>query len=142
MSPLRVPQTRRQVNHHSNCIMEIDATFRDGPRAGVVELLIWGKEPARELRAEKGPAGLTLMNVPKGPGVQVLTLDDRDAAARAGVKSGDIVLSINGEVRRLPVDDARVRQDAVASVYRARKLPLPSRPIRLHETRPSRCRAV
>ena len=88
-----------QVNHHADAIAEIDATAKDGPREGIVELTLWGAEAARELVLSRGPAGLTLINVELGPGVQVISAVLEESAAKAGLKRGDVILSINGEVR-------------------------------------------
>eukprot|EP00966_Prymnesium_polylepis_P007084 163439-Prymnesium_polylepis.2 len=68
---LRASHTCSQVHNHAECISEIDGTTNDGPRNGLIELLVWGNEPARELRTTHGPAGFSLKNAESGPGVLV-----------------------------------------------------------------------
>ena len=64
--------------------------------------------------AERRKAGLTVKNVQRGPGVEVIATKEGDAAQLSGLRVGDIIVSLNG----LP---CKGHAEAVAHVEQASK---------------------
>ena len=81
------------VNHHAEAVAAIDAL------SDLVHLTILGESQEVEIENDGGPIGVTLTNhddPTDGAGVKVLHVEPGGKCARAGISSGDTLLSVNG----------------------------------------------
>jgi len=70
----------------------------------VLSLKVWGLQPSRVITLFKQQGlkfGITIINNDLGPGVLISALDPQGIVYRQGLRTGDVILSINDKV----VDD-------------------------------------
>ena len=84
----------RQVVTHQEAVAAVDACER------WVEMKVWGLRPSRTLAIHRagGVLGVSLMNNERGPGVLLCEVGEGAQAYRLGLREGDAILSVSGQV--------------------------------------------